>query len=403
MSLFGSSSSDSGAVAAADDDILASMPGSIQVTPKEILEWEKELVGVYVSSHPLQQMTVDLQNVITHATVDITEELKGTSVIIAGLIADVRTITTKKGETMAFIKLEDLQGAVDLTVFPQLFKDKRHLWTNDKIVVIWGKADFRNGRASVVADQAQDYVEGMKIIEDTTSVYHRYRNGQNAPARPTVRQGNGGPAATSAARPQPAPRRPPAYTGDEDDPYGEDVNPLPGKSRSGWPGIAGSRTPQTTRLCPKTRLAGLRPSQRGGSRGEQGRSGRPEAGWAQEAAHGSQEAEAGSRKLEAEADDSLPAAEPSEESDGDNGNGSSHDDPVSSPASSHSDRTVTAQPAAGAARKVLPAAVPGPASRPVDIIRESGINGMPQAAYTGGSAQPAPVSSQPAPGPARCA
>lgn len=235
MSLFGPSSSDGGAIAAVD--ILAVAANSPQVSPKEILEWEKELVGVYVSSHPLQQMTVDLQNIVTHATVDITEEIKGAAVVIAGLIADVRTITTKKGETMAFIKLEDLQGAVDLTVFPQLFKEKRHLWTNDKIVVIWGKADFRNGRVSVVADQAQDYVEGMKVIEDQTPVYQRYRNGQNTPARPTVRQGNGGYAARPAARPAPPP---PAYM-DDDDAYGEDVNPFAAEEPE-W--LAGDAMPE---------------------------------------------------------------------------------------------------------------------------------------------------------------
>ncbi len=372
MSLFGGIDTADGGGFAGDDDILASMPGSIQVTPKEILEWEKELVGVYVSSHPLQQMTVDLQNVITHATVDITEELKGAAVVIAGLIADVRTITTKKGETMAFIKLEDLQGAVDLTVFPQLFKDKRHLWTNDKIVVIWGKADFRNGRVSVVADQAQDYVEGMKIIEDTTSVYHRYRNGQNAPARPTVRQGNGSPAATSAARPaaRPAPP-PPAYTGDEDDPYGEDVNPFAGEEPE-W--LAGESWPPEA----------------GENKGE------PE----------DRKLEAGSWKLER-----TPDEPPAVDSNGDDpgnsrnqadigGNGDNgQNEPASSfqlPASQTGPSLLSLPPEPPA---VLPAIMPGPASRPVDIIRESSINGMPQVAYTGGSAQPAPVSAQPGPGP----
>ncbi|OQA47296.1 MAG: DNA polymerase III subunit alpha [Chloroflexi bacterium ADurb.Bin325] len=256
MSLFGPSSGDGGAIAAVD--ILAVAANSPQVSPKEILEWEKELVGVYVSSHPLQQMTVDLQNIVTHATVDITEEIKGAAVVIAGLIADVRTITTKKGETMAFIKLEDLQGAVDLTVFPQLFKEKRHLWTNDKIVVIWGKADFRNGRVSVVADQAQDYVEGMKVIEDQTPVYQRYRNGQNTPARPTVRQGNGGYAARPAARPA------------DDDAYGEDVNPFAAEEPE-W--LAGDATLEA------------------GSRKLEAGSWKPEAG--------SQKLEAGEQKLEA--------------------------------------------------------------------------------------------------------
>ena len=127
-----------GAEEVANEDILGGVSPEARPTPKEILEWEKELVGVYVSSHPLQKMTVDLMNVITHNTVDVTEELVGKAVCVAGMIADVRTITTKKGDTMAFARLEDLTGSVDVTVFPQLFKEKKtvvgdrqdrgHLW-----------------------------------------------------------------------------------------------------------------------------------------------------------------------------------------------------------------------------------------------------------------------------------
>lgn len=211
FSLFGGFGDDS----AADDDILSHLPVATKVASKELLAWEKELVGVYVSSHPLQQMTVDLANVITHSTVDITEEVAGRNVIVAGMVAEARTIVTKKGETMAFVRLEDLQGTVDVTVFPQLFKEKRALWVADKIVVVFGKADVRNGRVSVVADAVQDYVEGMKILEDTTSVYHRYRNsGQQAPARPGIR--DRGPV---TAEPRPAARYAvaPAYNGDEDE------------------------------------------------------------------------------------------------------------------------------------------------------------------------------------------
>ena len=59
---------------------------------------------------------------------DITEELVGKAVCVAGMIAEVRTITTKKGDTMAFCRLEDLHGSVDVTVFPQLFNEKKPLW-----------------------------------------------------------------------------------------------------------------------------------------------------------------------------------------------------------------------------------------------------------------------------------
>ncbi len=171
----------------ANEDILGGVSPEARPTPKEILEWEKELVGVYVSSHPLQKMTVDLMNVVTHNTVDVTEEVAGKAVCVAGMIAEVRTITTKKGDTMAFARLEDLTGSVDVTVFPQLFKEKKPLWATGKIVVVYGKADVRNGRVSVVADSAQDYVEDAKIVEDKSSVAYRFRNGAaEAPSPPQI-------------------------------------------------------------------------------------------------------------------------------------------------------------------------------------------------------------------------
>jgi hypothetical protein len=203
--------------------MLERLPAATKIDPKETLEWEKELVGVYVSSHPLQQMTVDLMNVVTHATVDITEELAGRPVTIAGLVNEAKTITTKKGETMAFVRLEDLQGTVDVTVFPQLYRERKSLWVADKIVIVMGKVDVRNGRVSVVADIVQDYVEGMKVVEDTSSIAYRYRNG--APdGRPQVREQPAGvrsqaPARYPASTPYPEDETYPASFGDDANPF----------------------------------------------------------------------------------------------------------------------------------------------------------------------------------------
>ena len=176
---------------AAGVDIHLPANASAMVTKRMLLEWEKELVGVYVSSHPLQQMTVDLMNVVTHASVDITEDLGKRAVVVAGVLAEVRPFTTRKGDQMAFCRLEDLQGSVDVTVFPQQFNDQRDQWKQDKIVIVWGKVDPRNGRLSVVAERVQDYVQGQKIIEDTSTTYHRYQNGNGVAERPMVRRGHG--------------------------------------------------------------------------------------------------------------------------------------------------------------------------------------------------------------------
>jgi DNA polymerase III subunit alpha len=159
------------------EDLLAAAKSDAVVSPKEILEWEKELVGVYVSSHPLQRMTVDLMNVVTHSTLEITEETANNAVVVAGMIADVRQITTKKGEAMAFVRMEDLQGVVEITVFPQLYRDRKAMWMQDKIVIVRGKVDVRNGRVGVLADSVQDYVEDAQVLEDTTSVAYRFQTG----------------------------------------------------------------------------------------------------------------------------------------------------------------------------------------------------------------------------------
>ena len=222
---------------AGEDDMLHALPNVPTVTPKEALEWEKELVGVYVSSHPLQQMTVDLVNVVSHSNVDITEEMVKTPVVVAGMITDVRQITTKKGDAMAFVRLEDLQGAIDITVFPKLYQETRQLWAVDKIVIVSGNVDVRNGRISVLADSVRDYVEGVTVIEDTSSVSYRYHNGQLS-GRPEIRETapRGRDAGTSYASParQPAPKSAAAFPagagyedGDDDEgDFSMDGNPF---------------------------------------------------------------------------------------------------------------------------------------------------------------------------------
>ncbi len=210
---------------ASDADILAAAGPIAKVSNKDILEWEKELVGVYVSSHPLQQMTVDLANTITHATVDITEELGKQPVVVAGVLAEVRLFTTRKGEQMAFCRLEDLQGSVDVTVFPQLLRESRDLWRQDKIAIVWGKAESRNGRISIVADRVQDYVQGQRIVEDTSTIYHRFQNGDGQAARPAVREGSVGTGPRENSRMRFAPPAIEHASDDEDSDIGE-ANPF---------------------------------------------------------------------------------------------------------------------------------------------------------------------------------
>jgi DNA polymerase III subunit alpha len=213
------------------EDLLGGLPDTGQVSAKEALAWEKELIGVYVSSHPLQQMTVDLVNVVTHSSAEITEELNQADVVLAGMIMDVRTIMTKKGDTMAFVRLEDLQGQVEVTVFPRLYEVTRALWTLDKIVIVQGKVDVRNGRAGVLAESVRDYVEGAKMVEDKTSAGYRFQQGALT-IRPEVRERP--PVSYAGPRPvaqpvPPASREPAHVVVDDDVDSGSEDNPFTGE------------------------------------------------------------------------------------------------------------------------------------------------------------------------------
>ena len=142
------------------------LPTVDPLTPKQRLEMEKELLGVYVSSHPLQQMVVDLTGVITCTCGELNDNYVGKGVVLAGNIVRVNQITTKKGDRMAFVTLEDLQGQCDVTVFPKTWEETKDFWQQDKIVVVRGKAEKRGEKISVLCESVQDYVERAIAADD---------------------------------------------------------------------------------------------------------------------------------------------------------------------------------------------------------------------------------------------
>lgn len=135
------------------------LPDIDEVKGRERLQWEKELLGVYTMSHPLQHLSIDVEQIVTCACNELDERYDGKNVTMIGMIADVRTITTKKGDPMAFMHIEDLKGQCEVVVFPKAYaqyKDKLEL---DSVVLIKGQAQTRNGQTNLLADTIQTYVE----------------------------------------------------------------------------------------------------------------------------------------------------------------------------------------------------------------------------------------------------
>ena len=131
---------------------------------RERLLWEKELLGVFASSHPLQQLNVDLSKIVTCSCAELNESYDERTVTVAGMIASVRTTLTKKSDKMAFLQLEDLQGQCEVVVFPRTYLEYQDQIEQDRVVLVKGKAQSRNGRTSVLADSIQTAVDVAKEI-----------------------------------------------------------------------------------------------------------------------------------------------------------------------------------------------------------------------------------------------
>jgi DNA polymerase-3 subunit alpha len=143
----------------ADTARLASdLPALLDVSRKEVLSWEKELIGAYISDHPLARVWADLEESITVLSGQIDETLAGQNVTIAGLVSYVRPHVTKKGDPMAFAQIEDLQGTVEVVVFPRVWEQTKDLWTPERVLVVRGKVSFRGRDPSLIVESATNEI-----------------------------------------------------------------------------------------------------------------------------------------------------------------------------------------------------------------------------------------------------
>ncbi len=116
------------------------------------LDWEKELLGIYVSGHPLDSHTETTGKAGTTIAAIREEPRPGFPVILPVLIQDVRTILTKSGEKMAFIKFEDKTSSIEGVMFPKIFKEKGPAVIAGSCVLIKATVSNRNGELSLAVE-----------------------------------------------------------------------------------------------------------------------------------------------------------------------------------------------------------------------------------------------------------
>lgn len=118
----------------------------------ELLAFEKEMLGLYVSSHPLARHARILDRYTSHSLASLNELREGTEVVLGGLVGNVKQhITARGSKKMAFATLETLEGPVEFTVFPELYEQKAGLLVADMAVMLVATINFRNDEAGLIA------------------------------------------------------------------------------------------------------------------------------------------------------------------------------------------------------------------------------------------------------------
>jgi DNA polymerase-3 subunit alpha len=153
MSLFGGASGVSETI---------SLPDVTNVDRREMLNWERDLVGLYISDHPLTPYQQTFAQIVSYFSGQLHNAQHEEKVRVAGLITVVRPYTTKTNKPMGFVSIEDVQGNIELVLFPRTWAQNREQMIVGQIIIVEGKADTGSTPPKILVDTIRTEI---KILE----------------------------------------------------------------------------------------------------------------------------------------------------------------------------------------------------------------------------------------------
>ncbi|MGN0384082.1 MAG: OB-fold nucleic acid binding domain-containing protein, partial [Eubacterium sp.] len=168
----------------------------------QLLEFEKEVLGIYVSGHPLEAVKGKWEENITNKTTDFISDEETEArvkdhqrVIVGGIITSLSTKITKTGKPMAFITIEDLVGTIEVIIFPREYERYRNIVTEDNKIFIIGEASIEaDGTAKILCQNIQQFssvasliwIQCMDMEDYNAHEEELYEIIKNAPGRDVV-------------------------------------------------------------------------------------------------------------------------------------------------------------------------------------------------------------------------
>jgi len=137
----------------------------VELSPQDLLKMEKEMLGLYISHHPLEHLKDSLAGSVKMTVADALEKYEGDAVRLGGLLANCRKINTRRGDLMLLADLEDLTGTIPLVVFPKAYEKFTSHLIEDAVLVVQGRLnrDARTEELNLVAENVEPLSEMEKV------------------------------------------------------------------------------------------------------------------------------------------------------------------------------------------------------------------------------------------------
>jgi DNA polymerase-3 subunit alpha len=178
------------------------LPDVSEAPARERLRWEKELLGLYLSDHPLGELAPAIGAFVNAYSGDLGEELDQQRVVIGGIVTGVRRVITKARATMAVATLEDMQGSVDVIVFPKVLELTEPAWQEEAILLVAGRVDHKGEETVLLADSVWTWEDangmGADAFARQLAIGERGRRGRRLEQEPITGQPAGIPVVASA-------------------------------------------------------------------------------------------------------------------------------------------------------------------------------------------------------------
>ncbi len=141
------------------------LPDVTNVDRREMLNWERELIGLYISDHPLTPYQQTFAQIVSYFSGQLHEAQHEEKVRVAGLITAVRPYTTKTNKPMGFVSIEDVQGNIELVLFPRTWAQYREQMTVGQIIIVEGKADTNSTPPKILVDSIRTEIKILEPLE----------------------------------------------------------------------------------------------------------------------------------------------------------------------------------------------------------------------------------------------